>query len=294
MSLRRTDSLSHCSRFLLMTMYNSSMCNSFRSRLLFSEYGLDFSVTVDEELAEDALSSICLPTWTPVVATSGRNDELSFELRRGRRPGEFVHALYIDGRLEMGGPQRKSFIMDSAKRIHWWLAKESPDCVFIHAGVVEIDGVAVLLPGRSFVGKSTLVAELLRSGASYLSDEYAVLSKDGLVLPFPRRLSLRGRQTFRPEVFATTPLAPGAVYFVEYQPDFIWDSSPLSVSVAVLRLFENCLRAQANPVGTLESLTRLCKNAPAFNVLRGDSKGAVECLYRDFRQNRGGCDIVPS
>ena len=35
-------------------------------------------------------------------------------------------------------------------------------------------GRAIVIPGRTFSGKSTLVAELVRAGATYYSDEYAV------------------------------------------------------------------------------------------------------------------------
>ncbi len=40
-------------------------------------------------------------------------------------------------------------------------------------------------------GKSTLVAELVRAGAEYYSDEYAVLDSAGGVHPYPRPLSVR-------------------------------------------------------------------------------------------------------
>ncbi len=42
--------------------------------------------------------------------------------------------------------------------------------VFIHAGVVAIDEKALILPAKSFHGKTTLVAELVRAGAVYYSD----------------------------------------------------------------------------------------------------------------------------
>src|SRR5215210_719040 len=63
--------------------------------------------------------------------------------------------------------------------------------VFVHAGAVGWRGRAILLPGRSFSGKTTLVAELVRAGATYYSDDYAVLDGRGRVHPFPRPLSIR-------------------------------------------------------------------------------------------------------
>jgi len=57
--------------------------------------------------------------------------------------------------------------------------------------VVAWEGKGIVIPGRSFSGKSTLVAELLRAGATYYSDEYAVFDKHGRVHPFPKDLEMR-------------------------------------------------------------------------------------------------------
>jgi hypothetical protein len=75
--------------------------------------------------------------------------------------------------------------------LHLYVGEHASNRVFLHAGVVGWRGRALLLPGASRAGKSTLVAALLRAGASYYSDEYAVLDPHGLVHPFARPLSLR-------------------------------------------------------------------------------------------------------
>lgn len=59
---------------------------------------------------------------------------------------------------------------------------------FVHDGKAGL----VLLPSRG--GKSSLALEMLRSGAlGLLSDESPIVSRDGLVRPFPLRLALRER-----------------------------------------------------------------------------------------------------
>ena len=55
-----------------------------------------------------------------------------------------------------------------------------------HAGVVGWRGRAIVIPGRSHAGKSTLVAELVRRGAVYYCDEFAVLHETGRVHPYRR------------------------------------------------------------------------------------------------------------
>lgn len=63
---------------------------------------------------------------------------------------------------------------------------------YVHAGVVAIDGEALILPGLSRAGKSTLVLALLQQGAEFLSDELLVFDPDNRVLlPFPRAVKVR-------------------------------------------------------------------------------------------------------
>jgi hypothetical protein len=61
----------------------------------------------------------------------------------------------------------------------------------VHAAVASPDDIgAWLLPGASEQGKSTLVAGLVRAGWTYLSDEYAAFTSDGLIRPYPRAIAL--------------------------------------------------------------------------------------------------------
>src|SRR6185295_19741358 len=69
--------------------------------------------------------------------------------------------------------------------------------VFVHAGVVGWKGKAIVIPGRSYSGKSTLVAELVKAGATYYSDEYAVFDSRGRVYPFPKPLEMRASGDFK-------------------------------------------------------------------------------------------------
>ena len=76
-------------------------------------------------------------------------------------------------------------------QVRMFIAANTRDWIFVHAGAVACGGRAVVLPGESFSGKTTLVAALVQAGASYYSDEYAVLDADGRVHPYARRLSIR-------------------------------------------------------------------------------------------------------
>jgi hypothetical protein len=77
----------------------------------------------------------------------------------------------------------------------------------VHSGAVLCGGRALLLPGKTHSGKSSLVAELLRRGATYFSDEYALIDAEGRVHPYPRPLLLRNDSD---EQFPTLPDQFGA------------------------------------------------------------------------------------
>lgn len=65
--------------------------------------------------------------------------------------------------------------------------------VMIHAGVVTWRGAAIVLPGASGAGKTSLVIELVRLGARYYSDEFAIVDAGGRVFPYARPLCVRRR-----------------------------------------------------------------------------------------------------
>lgn len=63
---------------------------------------------------------------------------------------------------------------------------------FVHAGAVEMNGRAYVLVGSPGAGKTSMVGTLLRHGASYLSDEVALLDpKDGTVYPFALPMAVK-------------------------------------------------------------------------------------------------------
>ena len=166
-----------------------------------------------------------------------------------------------------------------------WVAEHAVDRVFVHAGVVAFDGRALLLPGRSAAGKTTLTAALLKAGAAYGSDEYAVLTPDGRVCPYPRRLEIRdGPGRNRPsaaELGAATfaePLPVAAVAHLRYQPESGYEVEAISAGTAVLRLFDNTVCAQSRAVEALDTLAAATHEIRAVAGSRGEAASAVPAL----------------
>jgi hypothetical protein len=171
-------------------------------------------------------------------------------------------------------------------QLRGYIALHSPDRIFVHAGVVAHRGKAIVIPGMSFSGKTTLVAELLRQGATYYSDEYAVIDADGRVHPFPKPLSIRLRDGVgtRTDVTAlggkagTEPLQLGLIVVSQYRRDATWQPRSLSHGEAVIQLLANTIPAQERPEETMNALRRAVdgSGAVALQGERGEAAAMVE------------------
>ncbi len=102
-----------------------------------------------------------------------------------------TYQVLADGELLVDGEAMAPALIQLGGHLMIHVAEYAPEFVFVHAGVVAWQGRALLLPGVSHAGKSTLVAELVRAGATYYSDEFALLDSHGRVHPFARDLRIR-------------------------------------------------------------------------------------------------------
>jgi hypothetical protein len=162
--------------------------------------------------------------------------------------------------------------------------------LFVHAGVVGWRGRAIVLPGRSGSGKTSLVASMVRAGAEYYSDEFAVLDESGRVHPYSRPLSIRRagqgspRRLCRPEDVGgrpgTTPLPVGLVAVTEHRQGARWRPRRLSRAEAVLALLDNTVPARDRPAAALRMLERATQGAVAVKSQRGEADGVVRSLLR--------------
>jgi hypothetical protein len=166
------------------------------------------------------------------------------------------------------------------------VALHAPDRVFVHAGVVGSGGRAIVIPGPSFSGKTTLVAELVRAGADYYSDEFAVLDGGGLVHPYPRRLAIRGEDRVRTErephgrdeAPSKDPLPVGVIAVAHYRPGAVWQPRQRSAGEGVLALLANTVPAQERPAEALAALRQAVTTAVVVEGERGEAAAMVDQL----------------
>jgi hypothetical protein len=163
--------------------------------------------------------------------------------------------------------------------------------LFVHAAAAEWQGRAIVVPGRSFSGKSTLAAALLRAGAAYLSDEWAVLDEDGLVHPYPRPMRRRHpggtpRDVVSPLALgwdvAREPIPVGLVVWTTYRAAARWHPESMSSGVTALALLDNAPAARRDPAFALRLVARAAAGATGLRGPRGDADetaaGILEAL----------------
>ena len=174
------------------------------------------------------------------------------------------------------------------------VAIAAPEKLFVHAGVVGWHGKAIVMPGRSFSGKTTLVAALVEAGATYYSDEYAVLDASGLVYPYSRPLSVRQSQgtllkRCPVEEFGGTagsePLPVGLLVHTQYQAGAKWHPRRISSGQAVLALLDNTVVARLRPELVLPTLAGAVADALSIEGARGDAKEVAVALLQQL-ENR--------
>ncbi len=167
-----------------------------------------------------------------------------------------------------------------------WVAEHARRAVFIHAGCVVAGERAIVVPGYSLSGKTTLTAALVRAGAAYYSDEFAVLDHRGNVRPYPRPLSMRVRANITERIPAAElggrvgrgPAPVGLIAALEYDADAGFAVEREMGSRAALQLVPHAIPALSRPRATLLAIQRASSTAIAVRGKRGDADDAASAL----------------
>lgn len=158
----------------------------------------------------------------------------------------------------------------------------------VHAGAVQIGNRALLLPGRSHAGKSSLVAELLRRGTSYLSDEYALIDSAGLVHAYPRPMLLRSQSLETAPVLpeelnapvAQTPVPIGWIMELEFRAGTQWYAPPVSQGQGLMILLRNTPHVLSDAPDLISKFGKATAGAVSFMGTRSDVGEAADHILR--------------
>lgn len=199
-----------------------------------------------------------------------------------------MHTVYEDAECAERSADLNELFVALRSRLHLKVAAGARTRLFVHAGVVGWNGGAIVIPGRSHSGKSSLVAALIAAGATYYSDEYAVLDEAGRVHPFARPLGIRDAVGRTRHIEPTTlgaavghdPLPVRLVVVAEYAPGADWQPRRLSRGETVLALLENTVAVRSRPADTLKILAAAVTDSEAVSGLRGEATPLAEQLLR--------------
>jgi hypothetical protein len=251
--------------------------------LVFESFGLVAEVACDDPGLLDASLGMLPPGWQQV----SRAPTTRFGLTtRG--------AITLDGVEMHRASDHRTSLLQLGALVRHHLASQAPEHVFIHAGVVEIDGRAVLIPGVSQSGKTTLVAALVDLGATYCSDEYAVVDAKGMIHPFAKPLSIRPLDGTGlgdpveppPAQVATRPLSSGVIVLTSYKPGARWCPSVRARGEGAFALLQNTVPARLRPDAALQTAARLARDALVLSGDRGEATQTAAKLLAIIEDKR--------
>jgi hypothetical protein len=204
-------------------------------------------------------------------------------------PGRPLLTIRRDDHAPGQARDREDAVERVAFQVALFFARRAGGLAFFHAGAVSWRGGAILLPGRSMSGKSTLVAALLAAGARYLSDEFAPVDATGRVHPWARPLALRrpgrGADRLAPSTFgartAKGPVRVAAIVFLRHRPAHVLRVDPLSRGAAALGLLDNALAARSRPEASLRAARAATAHALLFRGTRDEASEAARVLLSD-------------
>jgi len=247
----------------------------------FEVFGVRVAFTTNDPELLDQFQELIPPNATPCEASAA---EQRFELISRNGDGYDLR-LNEDWQLDYKDVQLAWALLDM--HMSGYIAVHATNRIFVHAGVVAYRDRLIMAPGMSFSGKSTLVAALVRAGAAYYSDDYALLDEAGRVHPYPKPLSLRGENlipsTHSPQslgsVVGLEPRLPSLIVITNYRRGAEWDPRRLSAGAASLAVLANTVPVRERPAESLEAVSRAVEKAI---VLEGDRDEADDVVPRLF------------
>lgn len=265
--------------------WDESMC--------FTSYGVRAGLRVNRKGMLERILPYLPPGWKrsrPGALDRMYSFVIGDEGQRGKR--QRINLVYADDNRIAGTPTLEQAIDAFESDLQLFVAETAPRRVFVHAGVVGVRGKAIVIPGRSFSGKTSLVAALVKAGAVYYSDEYAVLDERGRVHHYARPLSIRENGNLeKPKKYqvetlggrrGVKPLKVAMVVVSKYKPEARWRPRRLSEGEGALELMANTVSARRQPEAMLEAIRRVVSQAPVLKGDRGDAREVVDFILEEF------------
>jgi hypothetical protein len=248
-----------------------------------SLFGVRLAVVSDSAATAEVLDRYVLP-WLPRAAIDGEAADRRVEVRCAG--GGAGLDILVDDVVVDTAPSPLGAIPGVQRALDEAVVQRQTGVAVVHGGVVARDGRAILLPGPTGAGKSTLVAELVRRGALYLSDEYALIDGAGRVHPYPRSLLVRERSGEGRPMLATDlggavahePVRPSLILELRHVAEGALSLESVTQGDGVLLLLRNTPQVLADKWWLRVPLERAVQDAACYTGRRGEAREAAAAV----------------
>ena len=249
----------------------------FEHKVVFESYGVRVKLEADDpDLLQEAerVAHKALLKATEILESENFDQSFGFAADDG---GNYY--LFQNGAEIAVDTLRTRFFKFFNGMLRIAVAERARNRVFIHSGVVGWRGKAIVIPANSFQGKTTLVAELVKRGAAYYSDEYAILDEAGLVHAFPRDLSVRDSDYWERDVpveelggeIGSEPIPVGLVLLTQYREGSLWKPERLSPGQGMMEVIPHTIPRNYNAEFSLKVLNTAVRDAIILKMFRGEA-----------------------
>lgn len=261
--------------------------------LSFKCYGARIGIRVNDAALVEQIEPY-LPPLRRACSSPSVEYLYSLRIQDGRsRPGvKNFHLLYVGAARAARTLEREEVLRQMESNLHFNVALGAKRKLFVRAGVVGWRGRAIVVAGAGGSGKTTLVDALVRAGASYYSDEYAVFDGGGRVHPYPKPLTVREAEGAAPKKYTAEemggrtgcrPLPVGLIVTTGYKAGARWRPVAHSPAQAVLALLNHTILARVNPPFALGTLQQAVRGACLLKGARGVAEEVAGTLLERIR-----------
>ena len=238
-------------------------------------WGVADDGAVVEIETDPSCADLLFEYWPPLGLTRSTNPDgpVARRIAIGALDQDGSPEVSVDGLPSWGGWERVE------SELALFAAERLTGLVAVHAAVVVRGSKALLVPGASGVGKSSLCVAAANAGAQVLSDEYALVDPTtGLVTGWRRPVRVRreGGGVDRFDLTVASASVPvGLVALVKHDPVAGRSWAPINGAGAVLGLLANTVCAQSRPDESLDAALAIARSAAAVSGTRGEAAHAV-------------------
>lgn len=265
----------------------------FNHHLFIESFGVKIDITSNHPEAIEAVRKT-IEENLPGCVTEIEETETEYQfLVVWNKSGK--GSLLKNGEIIYPNSKREEMLGYFVTELRRLIAEFSVGRIFIHSGAVSWKGKAILFPAKSFHGKTSLTAALVKRGALYYSDEYAVLDDEGFIHSFPKPLSIRGeideyQQVEYPVeklggIAAKEKTRVGLVLITEYKSSARWNPRILSPARGIMEIIKHTVPIRNNPAFALKVLDKVANQALIVKSKRGDVSESADRILDFFEKN---------